>query len=289
MLRDTCCVLRDTARAAPTTRPLLYHEARNTRHAACGTSSAFPHSRAASYNDQRRPGHSWRNRRTPATRLSSGADPTSMTSLSSAIDFYHDLAFSGALAQETWGMLAPGMRERSLYFGDRPLCTVLRPLLHTEDDYRFLVQRTQLILSVFRKASEAMVRDEALRAQVYLTPEEEYLVSLPTGYRTNIPTARLDSLLHAHGRPARAQLHRVQRRKPREHGLQRRAGRALPGDADHAPLPGALPRRARSRRGRHAWRRCCASMPSGAATAATSPVWRLWTGRACPPSASSTS
>ncbi len=113
--------------------------------------------------------------------------------LQAAIDRYHDLAHTGALAQDTWAVLEPGMRERNLYFGDRPLCTVLRPLFHTEADYAFLSQRTALMLSVFRKLSEAALRDPRIMAQLYLTPDELELVALPTGYKTNIPTARLDS------------------------------------------------------------------------------------------------
>ena len=126
---------------------------------------------------------------------------TVQTRLQSAIDFYHDLCYEGALARNSWDVLAPGMRERSLYFGDRPLCTVLRPLFHTERDYRYLSERTALMLGVFRKTSEAMLQDPSLMAQVSLTPDEEELVRLPTGYQTNIPTARLDSFFTRHDAP----------------------------------------------------------------------------------------
>jgi len=116
-----------------------------------------------------------------------------MSELQAAIDRYHDLAHTGTLAQDTWALLAPGMRERNLYFGERPLCTVLRPLFHTAADYAFLSERTTLMLGIFRKASEAALRDPKILAQLSLTPEELELVSIPTGYQTNIPTARLDS------------------------------------------------------------------------------------------------
>src|SRR5690606_7128933 len=58
--------------------------------------------------------------------------------------------------------------------------------------------RTDLMLGVFRKLSDACLGDAALRGQLFLTPEEEALVSLPTGYGTNIPTARLDSFFTRH-------------------------------------------------------------------------------------------
>ncbi len=121
-----------------------------------------------------------------------------MSSVHQAIQHYLDLCHSGHLAQNTWEVLEPGMKERKLYFGERPLCTVLRPLFHTETDYAYLAQRTELILSVFRKTSEAMLADQKLLDQVFLTPDEQELVSLPTGYSTNIPTARLDSFFTKH-------------------------------------------------------------------------------------------
>lgn len=125
-----------------------------------------------------------------------------MTQLQAAINRYHDLAHTGTLAQDTWALLAPGMRARNLYFGERPLCTVLRPLFHTAADYAYLSERTTLMLGVFRKASEAALRDPKILAQLSLTPEETELISIPTGYQTNIPTARLDSFFQqdAHGR-----------------------------------------------------------------------------------------
>lgn len=121
-----------------------------------------------------------------------------MTHLKSATDFYHDLALSGSLAQDSWDIMKPGMKERHLFFGDRPLCTVLRPLFHSEESYRWLSERTRLTLSVFKKATEAMLANAKLRRTVGLTPDEEVLVQLPTGYNTNIPTARLDSFFTRH-------------------------------------------------------------------------------------------
>jgi hypothetical protein len=121
-----------------------------------------------------------------------------MTLSSSAIDFYHDLCLSGSLAQDSWDILEAGMRERKLTFGDRPLCTVLRPLFHSEAEYAWLSDRTRMMLAIFRKSSDAMMRDPTLRAQVFLTPQEEELVRIPTGYQTNIPTARLDSFFSRH-------------------------------------------------------------------------------------------
>ncbi len=116
-----------------------------------------------------------------------------MTQRHAAIDFYHELCTTGSLAQDTWEVLYPGLRARGLVFGGRPLTTVLRPLLHTGMDWHYLRWRSTLTLSVFRKMADAMLLDPVLRAQVYLTPEEEELIQIPTGFATVLPTARLDS------------------------------------------------------------------------------------------------
>lgn len=43
-----------------------------------------------------------------------------------AIDLYHSL-LAGDAAEEAHATLHQAQRERDLYFGDRPLCRVLRP------------------------------------------------------------------------------------------------------------------------------------------------------------------
>ena len=115
------------------------------------------------------------------------------TTRQTAIDYYHDLCTSGDLAQETWEMLLPGLKARGLVFGGRPLTTVLRPLLHAGMDWHYLRWRSTLMIGVFRKMADAMLTDPVLRAQVYLTEDEEELIQIPTGFRTALPTARLDS------------------------------------------------------------------------------------------------
>ena len=121
-----------------------------------------------------------------------------MTNLHDAIAYYHDLCIQEQLAQKSWEMIVPEMAARDLVFGERPLCTVMRPMFHSGLSWSYLCARTSLTLSAFRKLSDAMLDDAALRAQLFLTPEEELLAALPTGYATNIPTARLDSFFTRH-------------------------------------------------------------------------------------------
>lgn len=121
-----------------------------------------------------------------------------MTNLHAAINHYHDLCTTGTFAQDSWDLLYPGLGARNLIFGERPLCTVLRPMFHTEASYRYLTERTTLMLSVFQKVTAALLADPQLRRQLFLDHLEEELVMLPTGYKTNIPTARLDSFFTRH-------------------------------------------------------------------------------------------
>ncbi|RME51078.1 MAG: hypothetical protein D6790_20395 [Caldilineae bacterium] len=97
------------------------------------------------------------------------------------------------MAQMSWDVLAPGLRTHNLMFGERPLCTVLRPLMYTPDEWNYLRQQTTTVLRAFDKLGRRMLADPALRHQVRLTPEEEHLIQVDHGYRTPIPTARLDS------------------------------------------------------------------------------------------------
>lgn len=121
-----------------------------------------------------------------------------MIQVHSLIEQYNELALTDNLGADSWAQMVPAMQERKLIFGDRPLCTVLRPLFHTQRGWDYLCERTEIILGVFRKLTEAMLADPALRAQVALTPFEEEMITLPTGYATNIPTARLDSFYSRH-------------------------------------------------------------------------------------------
>lgn len=121
-----------------------------------------------------------------------------MSQIHEAIAHYHELCAQDDLAQRSWEVIVPEMAARDLVFGTRPLCTVIRPNLHSGLSWSYLAARTGLTLSAFRKLSEACLADETLRGQLALTPEEEQLVALPTGYHTNIPTARLDSFFTRH-------------------------------------------------------------------------------------------
>lgn len=110
-----------------------------------------------------------------------------------AISHYHDLLRQPGLAADSWELLTAQMQEHNLLFGSRPLCTVLRPLFYSPQEWRILTDRTEFVLRIFDRLARRMLEDAELRAQLHLAPDEERLVLLEHGYASTIPTARLDS------------------------------------------------------------------------------------------------
>jgi hypothetical protein len=138
-------------------------------------------------------------------------------------------------------MLLPGMKARGLVFGERPLTTVLRPLIHTGMDWHYLRWRSKhhdrrLPQDGRRHAGRPGAARPGLpdagRGRV---GPDSHRLSHGAAHRT------AGQFLHRpRRRPLYAQLRRAQRRKPGQHGLQRRVGRAFSGDAADAALSGTL-------------------------------------------------
>ena len=101
--------------------------------------------------------------------------PQSML-LRESIQTYHDL-LTDELAGESQAQLDGQIRRRGLFFGDRPLCTVLRPRFITADQYRFLQDRCRVVLRAFARAYHAALTDRAIRAQFGLSRR------MPTSWR----------------------------------------------------------------------------------------------------------
>ena len=51
-----------------------------------------------------------------------------------------------------------------MVFGERLICTVLRPLLYTPPEWRFLAVRTELIARIFDRLARLMLEDGELSA-----------------------------------------------------------------------------------------------------------------------------
>jgi hypothetical protein len=112
--------------------------------------------------------------------------------LSDAIAYYHDL-LTDELAAASQEQLERQLRSRGLFFGDRPLCTVLRPRFMSPEQYRVLQAGVQQIIRAFRTAHEAAIANPAVRAQFALNDWEERLVGCRPGFRDPSPASRLDA------------------------------------------------------------------------------------------------
>src|ERR671933_2857413 len=110
--------------------------------------------------------------------------------LRESIATYHDL-LTDELGAASQAHLDNQLRRRGLFFGDRPLCTVLRPRWMTAEQYRYCQERAAVVLRAFGKAHRAAIADPGVRAQFGLTDWEERLVLDDPGFRDPSPTARL--------------------------------------------------------------------------------------------------
>src|ERR1043165_2854543 len=101
--------------------------------------------------------------------------------LRDGIDEYHEL-LTDDIAGVSQRQLEEQLRARGLFFGDRPLCSVLRPRFLSPQQYRFLQQRAGVILRAFRKAHRAAMLDNAILDQFGLLAWERELARLNPGF-----------------------------------------------------------------------------------------------------------
>lgn len=112
--------------------------------------------------------------------------------LRDGIEEYHAL-LTDDMAAESQMQLDDQLRARGLFFGDRPLCSVLRPRFFSPAQYRFLQQRAAVTLRAFRKAHRAALADDAVLEQFRLTDWERDLARIDPGFRDASPVSRLDA------------------------------------------------------------------------------------------------
>lgn len=122
--------------------------------------------------------------------------------LAQAIADYHAL-LEPALAVESWQRLTAEMRARRLYFGERPLATVLRPRLITASQYELLRRGTQQVAEAARAivatALDSSEAGQAVREVLMLTPLEERLIEMHPGYLEPSAHSRMDTFLTVDG------------------------------------------------------------------------------------------
>jgi len=117
-----------------------------------------------------------------------------------AIERYHEL-LTPEVAAESQGLLDEQLLTRGLFFGDRALCTVLRPRLLLGEQYGYVQQQCVLLLAAFARALRAALGDPAVLDQFGLEDWERTLVEFDPGFREASPTSRLDAFYDADAGP----------------------------------------------------------------------------------------
>lgn len=112
--------------------------------------------------------------------------------LRETIECYHDL-LTDELASASQAQLNDQQLRRGLFFGDRLLCSVLRPRFLTSEQYRFLQTRMRVLLGAFQKAYTMAMEDSSFRAQFCLFDWEEQLIQYDPGFRDPSPLSRMDT------------------------------------------------------------------------------------------------
>jgi uncharacterized circularly permuted ATP-grasp superfamily protein len=92
-------------------------------------------------------------------------------------------------------VLAEGQREARAVFGDRPLCVSLRPNLVSGADLRAYVAASERLYVALGKLEKALLKNDDLRRELDLDPEEEMLALADPGFRASSPSARLDGFV----------------------------------------------------------------------------------------------
>lgn len=115
-----------------------------------------------------------------------------MSELREAIDFYHSL-LDDEIGIQSQAQLTRQLHHRQLFFGERPLCTVLRPRFMTTGQYRLLHRAIRSVMPAFARAYRAALDDATFRSQFRLADWEEELIQVDPGFRDPSPTARMDS------------------------------------------------------------------------------------------------
>jgi uncharacterized circularly permuted ATP-grasp superfamily protein len=115
-----------------------------------------------------------------------------MQEILATIDHYHSL-LDPQTAQDTYAQLTEQQQKRGLFFGDRPLCTVLRPRFLSTQQYHALQTAIRILMPALQKMHEAALASADFRYQFRLNEWEEELVHADPGFRAPSPTARMDT------------------------------------------------------------------------------------------------
>lgn len=115
-----------------------------------------------------------------------------MSDIQAAIDAYHAL-LTDELAQETDNAMRRLLRQSGLYFGERPLCTVLRPHFYFEENWHFLKTGLEALMDAFNRTHEVCCQSAEYRAQLRLDDYEEQLFAIDRNRDLPWTSSRLDT------------------------------------------------------------------------------------------------
>lgn len=96
---------------------------------------------------------------------------------------------------ERFARLTAMQREAGLLHGDRPICPFLRPLFLTADKYREVAHAAEVVSAAMERMTAAALDDQALLAELDLTPTELAMARIDPGILRAGLTTRLDTYL----------------------------------------------------------------------------------------------
>ena len=117
-----------------------------------------------------------------------------MSFIGDAIQAYHAL-LDDDTAREMKTLLDEAQRREGLYFGTRPIVTVLRPHFLTVPHFQMLREACQAVAVASRQVIEYALTQPALKRRLAFTPGEQALMDIDPGYREWSVSARLDAFL----------------------------------------------------------------------------------------------
>ena len=120
--------------------------------------------------------------------------------LQAAIDFWHELLAAAPLA--TWEQFQSATQTDRLYFGTRPVCSILRPHFLSPHEYRYLVEVSAILRGALGKAYDYLLTHHALRASLGVSRQEDALLALEPTRGPGDHSGRLDAFYVSGAAPA---------------------------------------------------------------------------------------
>jgi len=118
-----------------------------------------------------------------------------MTSEPPFVVAYNALLADAATAAACAETLAEGQQTARAVFGDRPLCVSLRPNFVTKRQHAANAAASEALYGALTRLERALLRDEELRRELDLSPEEDRLALADPGFAAASPSSRLDGFV----------------------------------------------------------------------------------------------